>query len=265
MKKSIQYQGSTIFYSVYGSGESLMLVHGFGEKGEVWDNQVEALKNDYSVIVPELPGCGGSELLPDMSMEGMAALLKEILDLETAKGSKPVLLGHSMGGYITLAFVEKNPDYLRSFGLVHSACFADSEEKKETRNKGISFIRKHGAIAFLESSSPNLFSPDTKNNDPQLVKSFIASLSDQNDEALIQFYEAMMARPDRSDVLKNSSLPVLFILGKHDTAIPIKDGLRQTTFPELSYIHVLEHSGHMGMLEEKEKTNHFLIDFLRST
>ena len=265
MKKSFQYEDSTINYSVYGSGPTVMLVHGFGEDGSVWDNQVDVLHPDYTVIVPELPGCGGSERISDMSMEGLSKLLLAIFNLESGKGIKPAMFGHSMGGYITLAFVENQPSFLRSFGLIHSACFADSGEKKETRDKGIAFIRKNGAFAFLETSAPNLFSVDTKNDDPELVSTFIKSVSDQQDETLVLYYEAMKARPDRSEVLKNSKLPVLFILGKEDTAIPIKDGLRQTTFPELSYIHVLEHSGHMGMLEEKEKTNHFLIDFLRST
>ena len=265
MKKTFEYEGSIIHYAVHGKGEQLMLVHGFGEKGEIWDNQVEVLQNHFSVIVPELPGCGGSGMIPDMSMEGMADMLLHLFKQEPVESGKPVLFGHSMGGYITLAFVEKNPGFLKSFGLIHSSCFADNDEKKDTRKKGIEFIRKHGGFAFLEKSSPNLFSPDTKNKQPGLVKAFTDSLADQQDEVLIRFYEAMMARPDRSHVLKNSGLPVLFILGRHDSAIPIKDGLRQTTFPELSYIHVLEYSGHMGMLEEKEKLNHFLLDFLRST
>ncbi|MET0636413.1 MAG: alpha/beta hydrolase [Chitinophagaceae bacterium] len=264
MEKQLLINGSTIIYHLYGQGAPVMLVHGFGEKADVWKEQVSALQSRYSLIVPQLPGSGGSEPLQEVSMESMAEVLKNIFDAELEPGQKPILLGHSMGGYITLAFVEKYEDMLQSFGLIHSSCFADSDEKKETRKKGISFIRQHGVSEFLESTSPNLFSPDTKTNNPGLVKSFLAGLTDIPADTLIDYYKAMMARPDRSNILKNSSLPVLFVLGRHDTAIPLKDGLRQTTFPELSYIHVLEYSGHMGMLEEKSKLNEILLNFFQA-
>ncbi|RYY55426.1 MAG: alpha/beta hydrolase [Chitinophagaceae bacterium] len=265
MKKSFESDGHRINYSIYGSGSPVMLVHGFGEKGDVWSNQLTALESGYQVIVPELPGCGGSSFIPDMSMEGMARVLKGIFDAEGIRAGQASLLGHSMGGYITLAFMEQWPEFPRSFGLVHSVCYADNDEKRETRKKGIAFIRKHGGFAFLQNSSPNLFSQQTRDSDPGMVKNFVNSLSDQQDQALVDFYEAMMARPDRSNVLKDSKVPVLFILGRHDTAVPIKDGLRQTGLPDLSYIHVLENSGHMGMLEEKEKTNEYISGFLSST
>lgn len=264
MEKQLQFGNNTISYYIHGNGQPVILLHGFGEKSSVWDSQVTALAPAYKMIIPELPGAGDSTPAEDVSMEALAEMVHAIVNVETGADEKIILLGHSMGGYVTLAFAEQYESRLRAFGLIHSACFADSDEKKETRRKGIRFITDNGAAAFLNTTSPNLFSPDTKEKSPELITSFLAGVSDLQDQQLIRFYEAMMQRPDRSNVLKETRLPVLFVLGRHDNAIPIKDGLKQTTFPELSYIHVLEHSGHMGMLEEKEHLNRILSDFLRA-
>jgi pimeloyl-ACP methyl ester carboxylesterase len=175
------------------------------------------------------------------------------------------ILGHSMGGYIILAFAEKFPQYLNAFGLFHSTAYADSEEKKNTRKKGIEFIKQYGAFEFLKTVVPNLFSPDSKEKMPGKISDFINSLHNFSPTALVSYYEAMMQRPDRTDVLKKSKIPVLFIMGKYDTAIPLEDGLEQCHLPEKSYIHILHKSGHMGMMEEAEESNRFLEEFLMET
>ncbi|MBK7434166.1 MAG: alpha/beta hydrolase [Chitinophagaceae bacterium] len=158
------YQSASIHYRVIGQGKPVLLIHGFGEDGSVWDHQVEFLKEHYRLIIPDLPGSGRSELIPDMSIEGMAEMIKNLMnhvaaeilptggDLEGA-----VLLGHSMGGYIALALVEKYPGLFSKFGLIHSSAFADSEEKRSARAKSISFIEEHGAYEFLKTSIPGLF------------------------------------------------------------------------------------------------------------
>jgi pimeloyl-ACP methyl ester carboxylesterase len=304
MEKEITIAGKKIFYRVIGEGKPVMLVHGFGETGEVWKMQIgppqtpvrpghpggppkEGLSTEHTsettvnltskfmFIVPDLPGSGKSEMIDDMSMEGMAEVLKQILEKELPKlpGSSKApspggglgevcLLGHSMGGYVTLAFVEKYERYLRSFGLLHSTAFADSEEKKATRRKGIGFIQEHGAFEFFKTSTPNLFSSQTKEHSPDLVSEFVQSLSGYSSTAAIAYYESMIKRPDRTAVLKTTKLPVLFIMGEHDVAIPINDGLKLCKLPEKAYFHVLHQSGHMGMLEESEKTNRLLEVFL---
>ncbi len=167
-----------------------------------------------------------------------------------------------MGGYITLALAEKYYNHISAFGLFHSTAFADSEEKKAVRRKGIEFINEHGAFEFLKTATPNLYSPDTKLHNPRLVEKQISSLSYFTSEALIAYYNAMIQRPDRTSVLKTSKIPILFIMGEYDNAIPLQDGLKQCHFAENSYIHILRNSGHMGMQEETEKTNTILTDFL---
>lgn len=260
MIKQIQFEGKRIVYLITGIGKPVILIHGFGEKAEVWNNQVEFLKDKYQLIIPDLPGSGQSEMIDDMSMEGMAEAIRYIMLKENIK-SCPVI-GHSMGGYITLALAEKYPGLVSAFGLFHSSAFADSEEKKATRRKGIEFIQQHGAFEFLKTATPNLFSPLTKDERPELIDKQVAGLDNFLPSSLVSYYEAMMKRPDRTDILRNTTVPVLFIMGKYDVAVPVEDGLKQCHLPGKSYIHILHNSGHMGMLEEPGNSNLILDKFL---
>ena len=260
MEKTILYQNKKIFYRSIGTGDPVMLVHGFGEDGNVWDKQVEHLKSKYHLVVPDLPGSGKSEMISDMSMEGMAEVLHTIIHEENI--DRCTVIGHSMGGYITLALVESYWNHVNAFGLFHSSAFADTDEKKETRKKGIGFIKQNGAFEFLKTATPNLFSPNSKEQIPNAITTFIESLKDFTPQALIAYYNAMMTRPDRTSILKNTKNPVLFVAGEHDNAIPLNDVLKQCHLPEKSYIHVLKKSGHMGMMEETENANRILEEFL---
>lgn len=247
-----------------------MLVHGFGEDGNIWTNQIEYIKDKYHLIVPDLPGSGQSEMINDMSMEGMAEVLHSIIHDITESSETPLsgvrglctVIGHSMGGYITLALVENYWNHVKGFGLFHSSAFADSEEKKEVRKKGIEFIKQHGAFEFLKTAIPNLFSPNSRLQIPNSIDGFINSLRKFTPQALIAYYHAMMNRPDRTSILKNTKKPVLFIGGEHDNAVPLHDVLKQCHLPEMAYFHVLKKSGHMGMIEEPGHSNRILAEFL---
>ena len=260
MSKQITFQNSRIAYKVYGEGKPVMLVHGFGEDSKIWQQQVDYLKDKFRLIIPDLPGTAGSEIIGDMSMEGMAEVLNAILLEE--KISTCSVIGHSMGGYILLAFAAKYAEKLDRFGLFHSSAFADSDEKKETRKKGIAFIREQGAYAFLKTATPNLFSPKTKAERPEIIEQQVEEGHNFLPQVLVSYYEAMMKRPDRTDILKQATVPVLFIMGKFDQAVPIDDSLKQTHLPEISFIHTLSDSGHMGMVEEVENSNTILQNFL---
>jgi len=286
-EKTLTYESHSIFYRVTGSGRSVVFVHGFGEDGEVWNNRntyrdspkegfhsAEStlfddsfLLNKFKFIIPDLPGSGKSEMIDDMSMDGMAQVIKTIVDTESSQFpsvalGNATLIGHSMGGYISLAFAEKYPDYLYGLGLFHSTAYPDTDEKKATRRKGIQFIEEHGAFEFLKTANYNLFSQISKDRMPQLIDEFISSLRNFQPSALVSYYEAMMQRPGRSSILKNLQIPMLFVAGKYDTAIPLNDVLQQCHLPEISYFHMLAESGHMGMMEEAGKSNAILNDYL---
>ena len=260
MDKQLLYQNKKIVYRIAGTGKPVILIHGFGEEAGILNNQIEFLQNKFQLIIPDLPGTGQSEMIDDMSMEGMAEVIHSLIHEENIE-SGPVI-GHSMGGYITLALVEKYPELISAFGLFHSSAFADSEEKKATRRKGIEFIKQHGAVEFLKTATPNLFSPITKDERPALVTRQVAALDNFLAASLVSYYEAMMQRPDRTEILRKTTVPVLFIMGKYDAAVPVEDGLKQCHLPEKSYIHILHQSGHMGMLEEADKCNSILEKFL---
>lgn len=260
MVKQIVYNGATIQYTIAGTGNPVMLLHGFGEDSSVWRYQVPELMKQFRLILPDLPGSGKSGMVEDMSIAGMAEVIHSIIHEENIDAC-PVI-GHSMGGYIALALAEKYYNHVSALGLFHSTAYADTEEKKAARQKGIEFIRQHGADEFLKTSTLNLFSPVTKDKKPGLIDEQLALLHNFSGDSLVSYYEAMMGRPDRSAVLQNTRMPVLFIIGKHDVAVSPADSLKQSYLPEKSYIHILSESGHMGMLEENERCTRILEEFL---
>jgi pimeloyl-ACP methyl ester carboxylesterase len=262
-QKTITYKGKTLAYNLAGSGRVVVLVHGFGEDGFIWQQQVKILQKAFTVVVPHLPGSGASHLQEDMRMEGLADSVAAILKAEAI--AECAMIGHSMGGYVTLAFAQNHKRVLKGFGLFHSTAFADSDAKKATRQKGIDFIKQHGAYAFLKTTIPNLYSPATKQSAPALIEEHVALVSYFTDAALINYYQAMMARWDRTATLKETDLPVLFVLGGHDAAVPPEEGWKQAHVPQKSYIHMLNNAGHMGMREEVEKTNTLLTEYLHQT
>jgi len=270
-EKEITHKHKKIFYRVIGEGPVVVLLHGVPFDGNLWKNQFNAFP-DYKIIIPDLPGSGRSEMIEDMSMEGMAECVKDIIVHETAslyfKSGEPhsvIVIGHSMGGYITLALAEKHPELLNGFGLFHSTAYADSEERKEGRKKTINAIQEKGIEEWVKSSLPNLFSPDTKKENRELIDEQMPIARNFSPEAIVNYQTAMMKRPDRTDVLKKAAVPVLFILGKYDTAVPLKDGMEQCSLADLNYIHVLENAGHVGMIEDATKTNTILENYVTNT
>lgn len=260
MQKWIDHKGKKLSYILSGEGPVLVLVHGFGEHSSTWSGQFNAFPG-VKLIIPDLPGSGASEMIDDMSMKGIAESVYAILQFESVDNI--IILGHSMGGYVTLAFVELYGQLVQGFGLIHSTAFADGAEKKEDRLKGINFIKTNGAAAFLKTAIPKLYAPETLEKNKELVQQHIEANLRFSDEALIRYYQGMMNRPDRTSVLQNTKKRVLFIFGRYDSTIHLEESLKQSYMAQLSYIHILEHSGHMGMQEEADKTNLFLLQYIQ--
>jgi pimeloyl-ACP methyl ester carboxylesterase len=259
--KQIEYVGKKVSYTVAGQGKPLMLIHGFAEDAWIWRFQLEALQEKFQLILPDLPGSGGSEFNPTLTtMDDYAACIKFVLDAEEIQ--QCILVGHSMGGYIALGFAEKYPNRVRGLGLFHSTAFADSVQRIEARRKSIEFILHHGPQAFLDQSIPNLFSEKFSSDCKELLEDVINHYHYFLAATLINYYEAMIERPDRTDVLKNIFSRPLFILGEKDKIIPLEDGLRQTHMPQSSQVYILENAAHMGMLEEAAKSAAILEEFV---
>jgi len=270
-EKEITYKHKKIFYRSIGDGPVVVLLHGVPFDGGLWSNQFHVFPG-FKLIIPDLPGSGRSEIIDDMSMEGMAECVKEIIIHETAslffKSGEPhsvIVIGHSMGGYITLALAEKYPELLNGFGLFSSSAYADSEERKAGRKKTIQLIQEKGVEEFAKTSVPNLYSPVTKEQNPALIEQQIEIARNFSAESLVNYQMAMMHRKDRSEVLRKATVPIFFALGRFDLVIPLKDGLEQGSLGDLSYFHVLENAGHVGMMEEASETNTILLNYLTNT
>lgn len=265
MKKIISYQHSNISYSISGKGKVVVLLHGFGEDSQIFSSQKKELQKVCCLIIPDLPGSGLSELLhykKEILLADYADAIYAILVSENITSC--ILLGHSMGGYITLHFAEKYPALLLAFGLIHSSAFEDSEEKKLIRKKGIEIIEEYGAVHFLKNTTPNLFAEDFRKNQFNKIQNLLNKTSYFKKESLQQYLKSMMLRKDKTYVLASSTVPVLFILGTEDVAAPLNDVLKQTYLPNCTYIHILEKVGHMSMLEDENKLNELLLNFIES-
>jgi pimeloyl-ACP methyl ester carboxylesterase len=264
--QSAKYNNSTIFYRISGTGKPVVLLHGFGEDGNIWNDLAAKLAENFKVIIPDIPGSGKSEILNDdekqISTDDYAKVIMHILNKENV--TTCTIIGHSMGGYITLAIAEKYPGILNGFGLFHSSAFADNGEKKQARLKSIEFLKTNDSAAFLKTSIPGLFANKFKQEHPDVIENLVESGNLFSSKALIQYYQAMIDRPERIEVLKQTTLPVLFIIGEKDQAIPLQQSLTQCHLPSTSYVHILPNAGHMGMLEEKELCNNIVISFLNN-
>ncbi len=265
MEETFLYKDSITHYSRHGSGQAVVLLHGFGEDSSIFNNQVEVLKDICEVIVPDLPGSGTSDLFAKDA--GSNVTLTDYADwlhvlLQHSKLQEVIVLGHSMGGYIALAYAEKYGNNLKGFGLLHSTAFEDSEEKKETRRKAIKIIEAYGSYSFLKSTIPNLFAAGFKQQHPNIVNDLIEKGSSFSPMALMQYYQMMIDRPDRTHVLKELTIPVLFIVGTEDVAAPMDDLMKQVHLPAISYVHILQAVGHMGMLEATTDFNKHLLNFI---
>ncbi|CAL1516615.1 alpha/beta hydrolase [Chitinophaga sp. MM2321] len=247
-------------YQDEGQGPVVVLIHGFSENGSLWEIQQAYLRDEYRIITPDLPGTAAVAFATPLTVESMADYVYAILLAENIE--RAVVIGHSMGGYVALALAEKYPTLIAGLGLFHSTATADSEEKKEARRKSIKLMQQYGGETFLRQTLPNMFSPVFKPREPARVEAYVAMGIQCSTEAVVAWYEAMMQRPDRTALLKNLHVPVLFVIGKDDNAVPLDVILPQITLPRVSSIQIFEEVGHMGMWEVFEESNMILKQFI---
>ena len=255
-----------INYVVEGKGIPIVFIHGFCEDLSVWDEFIAAFlppprtQNENKIIRIDLPGFGGSAPVEGVTIEYIADCVKAVLD--HLQVIQCVMIGHSMGGYVSLAFAKKHASYLLGLGMFHSHPYADTEAKKEGRRKSIEFIHKNGHILFVKQLVPKLFAPAFASSNNFLVNKMIHRASSFSAKGIIEGLNAMINRPDNSEVLKKIKCPVMFIIGKEDVLVPFELSIEQTALPNVSYIHVLEKVGHMGMYEARKETQRWIKNFV---
>ena len=252
MSGSILYKGKKISYCDEGRGPAIVLLHGFLENMSMWDYFSKKLSEEFRVITIDLPGFGGSECIHRVHlMEQMAAVVNEVL--KYLEVDKCLMIGHSMGGYVTLAFADKFPGKLQGFGLFHSHALADSADAKRNRNRAVDIVKADRG-GFIYNFIPDLFAPENVSRHEKEIEKLFAEAMLISREAIIAALEGMKHRTDKLDVLTNARVPVLFILGKKDSRIPFEKTLSQASLPAVSEILVLDNTGHMGHIEARKET-----------
>lgn len=248
---------SGIFYTDKGKGFPVLLIHGFCETHEIWESFSDKLSKDFRIISIDLPGFGKSRLLNEpFALTDVAS--KVILLLRDLNINSCISIGHSLGGYVTLALVHQEPKLVKAFGLFHSTAYADSEERKLSRNKVIEFVTKHGVAPFIESFIPPLFHDQTNRHIPSLV-----SLASKTSVAtLIAYVKAMRDRPDRTNVLQQFDGRVLFVAGEKDTGITPDSVRKQASLASRVDLNLLPEIAHMGMFENEGETLSLVHEFL---
>jgi pimeloyl-ACP methyl ester carboxylesterase len=218
------------------------------------------MSTQYRVICPDLPGFGNSALThPIQSLEEVAEQLEGWMQAKQIQN--PIVMGHSLGGYVALALLERMGNRIKAIGLLHSTAFGDDLDKKEMRNRTLTFLKKHGAAKFVTSFVPQLF-PDHRRI--ELAEAMAQAIEDgkrSSLEGLLAYTVAMRDRKDRLGVLQQFAGPKLLLAGTLDGSVKIESSrAQQEAFTH--YIE-LEGVGHLGMVEEKEKTLAVVQDFVR--
>ncbi len=242
------FRKARIRYSDEGKGRAIVLLHGFPENLQIWQEFSKTLSKSFRVIAIDLPGMGESECIGyvhtmDLMAECVHAVMHE-LDLR-----RYVVVGHSMGGYVGLAFAELFPENLKGLCLFHSTALADSDEKKLDRDKASQTAKRHTA-QFLKVFAANLFADK---DDPN-IKKLQQITAGTSARGVVAALQGMKMRPSREIVLKFAQYPVLFIMGKKDALMNWEKLLPQTEIPRYKDVLLLEDAAHMGFYEEPKKT-----------
>lgn len=240
-------------YYIKGQGTTaLVFLHGYLENNSIWEEFSNRLSENFTVICPDLPGHGKSAVISDISIENMAYEVKKLLDKLNIH--KVIVLGHSMGGYVAIAFARLFTETTQKLVLIHSHPFADSDEKKANRIKELQMIDSGKKDIIITFSIPNLFSDYTKLNQPELIENIIQQALQTPDKGISAAINAMLHRPDLQVFIKNISIPMLWILGVNDAGINYKIMVDEFKENENIHFHLLENAAHMGFVEESEST-----------
>jgi pimeloyl-ACP methyl ester carboxylesterase len=239
----------------------VVLLHGYLESMIVWDEFVDLLKANVRVVTLDLPGHGISMINGEVhTMEYLADCVANTMN---ALGiDRYSVVGHSMGGYVALAMLDKYAQHLESITLLSSTTSADSEEKCDRRRREIELI-KAGKKNMLARLVPHAgFAPENAKR----LKDYIDDIGEliliTEDEGVIAILAGMITRRDRGAQLRDSGIPHLFIFGRHDYYIPNDVAEQMAADDTSAQVLWLEHSGHMGFYEEPEACANAILNLV---
>jgi 3-oxoadipate enol-lactonase len=245
--KIVSVNGINLAYTRSGKGTPLVLLHGYPLDHTSWYKVVSLLESEFDVITPDLRGFGESTTMETpFTISNMADDIAGLLDHLGIQ--KVALAGHSMGGYVALAFWKKYPQRVSGLGLVSSQAVADAPQGKEGRYKTAATVKEKGVGVVADTMTPKL-SADVR------VQAFVrAVIEKQNPLALIDALKAMAEREDLLTNLSSVTFPVVLIHGAADALIPIERAKDiKTVLPSARFVD-LQGAGHMPMMEFPDKT-----------
>jgi len=250
-----------------GEGQTILFVHGFPLSRVIWQPQIEALTKNYRVIAPDLRGHGESSApagvyTMDAFAEDLQALIAE------RKCAPVVLVGHSMGGYISFAFYRKFPQSVRAMVLFCTRAIADSAEGKIARENLAQRAEREGAAAVAGQTLPKMFAPTSsdssqgKSGRPDLVESVRQIMLAISVNALAGSLRGMAARPSAVELLAKITVPTLVIAGENDLIVPASESAAMAgAIPDAELV-MIPHAGHLASLENPEAVAATLRAFL---
>lgn len=260
--RTLTVDGRTVHYRDEGRSNTptLVLLHGFLQNLDVWSSYVLSYMHRLRVITIDLPGHGLTDSFCDVhTTEFMARIVKQVLN--DCGVDQCVMVGHSMGGYVALAFAEAYPYSLRGLGLVNSHAMADNEAHRAGREEVCRQVGDNRA-AYIVGFLPSLFDDSRR----AALSKDIKDLQDQSLEttaaAIVAAQRGMAQRPSRIGVLQQLDVPVYFVYGKNDPRIPLEVAVTQTLLPRRAESLLLADVGHMAFIEEREYLKPRLLDFV---
>lgn len=230
-------------------GDAIVLLHGFCGSSAYWADVLPLLESsEQRILVPDLRGHGGSSA-PDQPVYEMDAFAEDLALLLNHLGvDRTNLFGHSLGGYVSLAFAERHAGKLASFALVHSTAKPDGEEAQGNREKAAQALRADGIAPFVEGLVPKLFAPAHRETMKEAIERMVEVGCGTSAEGAASTALGMKVRPDRTKTLEALEVPTLLIAGEQDGVIPPANTF--TTDGPLVTQSLIEGCGHMSMVED---------------
>lgn len=245
--ETIHVNGIRLAYERRGTGSPMVLLHGYPLDHQIWDDVTPLLADTFELIIPDLRGFGGSSTVDSFSaMEDYAADIAALLDqLEIQKAA---IVGHSMGGYVALAFARLYPDRVTGLGLVSSQVLADPPDRKEGRYKTAAEVADKGIAGVVAAMTPKFTS------DARLQEMAKRVMEGQQPAGYIGALKAMAERVDSTPLLSSINFPVVLVHGDADALIPIDRAREVKSAVPGAHLVEVSGAGHVPMLEDPQKT-----------
>jgi pimeloyl-ACP methyl ester carboxylesterase len=256
----IDFQNKNVFFTDEGKGNVIVLLHGYLESSRVWNGFAEKLSKRFRVISVDLPGHGLSDVYGEVhTMEFLASAVKGVLDKLGVK--KAFITGHSLGGYVTLAFLELYPEYLSGYCLFHSQPFPDPPAAIEKRNKEIEIVKMGKKNRMYPENVKMMFAPVNIEKFSEALQRSRDIASEIPGDGIIAILKGMIVRPSRLALMEEGRVPCLWILGEMDSYIPCEFIQTKVSLPSNAKLVVLKNSGHIGFIEEEDLSVNLISDF----